>query len=496
MNDISPLVQQVELNITKALPNEKQRLDSAREAIETYRNEFARYDEYYDPDGHSTRPVPFMQFAVETLARNYKNPPARTHTKPTVQKFLESVYDKAKINAVMRAVDHYTHVGDTVAIELQGTTDPDNPVDLVVWTADSFTVYCHPEHPCKPVIVVTIDRCDEQTRYRMWTHEEVRTYLTDKLGPLQTFGGRVPRLVDAQPNPYGRLPFVFSSYRTPVVDWHCGGIGEILTEANQYLNDRLRQIGDSLRHMVPLLAYEGVSADFQMPRAIRPGEGIILPSGSVDARGDVVKPSIKWVPPELDWIVKAWDDLNNYWSLLLATIGAPNAIRLVANAAATSGVALLAEDLPPMLYAKSRQEQWTYFEQDLARAILEVAGAWLMSNGRPGQHLLDAAAEPIQVKWDNEDLERLLRPDRDAQDQALLDMGMVSKIQLIMRRWNLSEKEAIDHLKAIARHEELEKEILGEPEPPPALPVETVPPVEDAAPVEDAEEPVDEETDV
>ncbi|MGO9567374.1 MAG: hypothetical protein ACLP5H_07540, partial [Desulfomonilaceae bacterium] len=77
-------------------------------------------------------------------------------------------------------------LNDVCAVQVKCTNDPDKPVDLQLWGGDEFTVFTDPEDPRQAFAVVTIDRYNQRTRYKLWFEDEVRTYLTDQYSADKT----------------------------------------------------------------------------------------------------------------------------------------------------------------------------------------------------------------------------------------------------------------------------------------------------------------------
>ena len=79
-------------------------------------------------------------------------------------------------------------LNDVCAVQIKCTNDPDKPVDLQLWGGDEFTVFTDPEDPRQAFAVVTIDRYNQRTRYKLWFEDEVRTFLTDQYSADKTAG--------------------------------------------------------------------------------------------------------------------------------------------------------------------------------------------------------------------------------------------------------------------------------------------------------------------
>src|SRR5208337_4646592 len=145
---------------------------------------------------------------------------------------LEQVYETNHIDCVMQHAEAQAALNDVCAVQIKCTNDPDKPVDLQLWGGDEFTVFTDPEDPRQAFAVVTIDRYNQRTRYRLWFEDEVRTYLTDQYSADKTAGARVAfETKDAEKNTYGCIPFAFLHYRAPVRQFWTPGPGTFLRKA-------------------------------------------------------------------------------------------------------------------------------------------------------------------------------------------------------------------------------------------------------------------------
>jgi hypothetical protein len=140
---------------------------------------------------------------------------------------------------------------------------------------------------------------------------------------------------------------------------------------------------------------------------------------------------------------------------------------------ARSGVSIIAEQAPLILWAQSRQRPFAHYEECLARLVLTV-GALHLSN-QAGETL---ATLPETVKASVSDLEEAaydpqltLRwpkmypdmpgPDQDASDDWLLQHQMASRTSLLMRRENMTRDEARKYLEEIAEDLDIEDRLMA-----------------------------------
>ena len=89
---------------------------------------------------------------------------------------LAQVYETNHIDCVMQHAETQATLNDVCAVQVKATNDTDRPVDLQLWGGDEFTVFTDPEDPRQAFAVVTIDRYNQRTRYKLWFEDEVRTF--------------------------------------------------------------------------------------------------------------------------------------------------------------------------------------------------------------------------------------------------------------------------------------------------------------------------------
>ena len=189
--------------VEAGLRNHRPRLASAIENQAFYDLESDRYqprreaETEFDFAGRPRRQSGFVQQAVDRLCEHTYNPgPQRTvvagpHSKSgegLADSLLTQVYETNHIDCVMQHAEAQATLNDVCAVQVKCTNDPDKPVDLQLWGGDEFTVFTDPEDPRQAFAVVTIDRYNQRTRYKLWFEDEVRTYLTDQYSADRTAG--------------------------------------------------------------------------------------------------------------------------------------------------------------------------------------------------------------------------------------------------------------------------------------------------------------------
>ena len=180
--------------VESGLRNHRPRLASAIENQAFYDLESERYqprreaETEFDFAGRPRRQSGFVQQAVDRLCEHTYNPgPQRTIVGDGLaDSLLTQVYETNHIDCVMQHAETQATLNDVCAIQVKATNDPDKPVDLQLWGGDEFTVFTDPEDPRQAFAVVTIDRYNQRTRYKLWFEDEVRTYLTDQYSADKT----------------------------------------------------------------------------------------------------------------------------------------------------------------------------------------------------------------------------------------------------------------------------------------------------------------------
>ncbi|MGC1722034.1 MAG: hypothetical protein WA746_23855, partial [Isosphaeraceae bacterium] len=162
--------------VESGLRNHRPRLASAIENQAFYDLESDRYqprreaETEFDFAGRPRRQSGFVQQAVDRLCEHTYNPgPQRTVVGDGLSdSLLAQVYETNHIDCVMQHAETQATLNDVCAVQIKCTNDPDKPVDLQLWGGDEFTVFTDPEDPRQAFAVVTIDRYNQRTRYKLW----------------------------------------------------------------------------------------------------------------------------------------------------------------------------------------------------------------------------------------------------------------------------------------------------------------------------------------
>lgn len=440
------------------LPNAKQDIDAALKRQAYYDYDGFRYEADYKRDAESSfdfqgrphRPSGFLRECIDILTEDVYAPgPARKWNVAAGDALLQTVYRDNHINALMSEADKLSTLNDACAIQIDAGKGvwAEKPITLRLWGREQFHAWTDPDDVTTPLVVVTIDKFDLQTRYRLWSSTEVWTYLTKRAE--DTAGGRVAYLTDRSPHDYGRLPFAFVQYSLPIRDFFTSSIGEFLAHAEIRIDDRLSQLDESyLKNLNPIPVASGVP-DAWKP-IVEPNRFIRMPLSApyIGATGGF-EPSPRASLTFLDRKIDesgCWDDLTRYMNQAFEAARVPiQAARMEQTMhGAASGLALLVEMAPLLKRAKRRQLIFTQYEEDLAAAILTCTGSHygkpeLVAAATAG-HLVAAfpqASVPVQT------------PDQLQMVQAEISGGFKSFISAMQEWYAMSRDEAIEHIQSI-----------------------------------------------
>lgn len=471
-----PNLPRITEEIRNGLPNERRRINDAVKNLDFYEGRFESYP--VRPVGvvsdgdRSERTTLLMRRVVQVLTANlYQAGPTRklpNHKAASV--WLENVYRRYLIDARWQQADRYALVSDVAAWQVTGDTDPDCPVKIQLWDASSFTAWSSSDEPTKAAAVATIDKYDERMRIRLWTAEIMQTWLSDKIRPNQTENAAKNwRLAAEDEHPYGIVPFSFVHVDLPNSDFWAGGFGCHLSHVNDLVNMRLTRIQDSVDYNLnPLLLLQNTRVGWRPRSPIRPGDVTDLPADvSDETAGQRHEPDAKYLQADSGFVAASWDDLQSYLDHTLEMVGVPPSTVRMEQRGAMSGVAIVAEQIPMILWAMGRQRPYGHYEDNLAKVVLTVGAAHLANDGVSSAELEAAAADPgLVLNWPDM-FPDLPGPERDQSDQWLLDNKMRSRTQILMRRERLTRKEATAQLKETAEDLKREQELFAEltPEP-------------------------------
>lgn len=466
----------------EGLPNEQVRLDACARQVKFYRGQFEEYSTREPGMTYGQyryeRPSLIMQRVVHVLSANlYRKGPRRSIPDlADATAWVEAVYKRLAMDALWHEADRLAIAGDVALLQVAGAADPDCPVKVHLWDSGQFTVWTDPDDPRVPVAVAVLDAYDARRRIRVWTARQVLTFLSKKLAPGQTAGGTAYELAARELNPYGVLPFVPVHFHFPATDFWSGGPGANLEAVNDYANWFLTDHGDAMRYcMRPVITALNVRAGWRPPAPIKPGDLWDVPAAGLS--GDGAEPKVNYLQPDTGFVQAGWDDLQAYLDHAMEMVGVPpGTVRMVQDSG-RSGVSIIAEQAPLILWAEGRQSLFGHFEQGFLRVLLTVAAAHLKNNeaGDPARGLgprpelaasramLEAAAadaDALVLHWPDM-YPDMPGPDRDSADGWELEAGLTSRTKLLMRRRRLTREEAIAELEEVAADRAREQALLG-----------------------------------
>lgn len=437
--------------------NDETRRRRAGRCIDFYRGSFEphctiRQAEGWDCDS-VLRILTVMQQVVNQLTRHlYAIGPAREFPdNPNLTAWLQKVYQRADADAKLQEADRLAHAGDVAAIQAEPTGNPEFPVRFLIWGADEFTPFADPTDPTRAAAVATLDKQDEQRRFRLWTDEAVYSYQGAKLAPGQTAGGRTLRSEGSIEHGYGEVPFAFVRVATPTNQFFTPGPGESLARLNEYLILSLTDVGDSLLFVTkPILTTWG--CDNTPAKGMKPGSVWKKSASKVGNDQMPIRPEADYLQPDPVFVEAHWSDIQGYLDISLMCCGVPIATFRLVQTATKSGAAIVAEQMPLILRAVERQRPAAHWERDLARATIAVGRAELIRLGAEVPAWLDPAeADRMQLRWPSMVPAVPMFGQQQAQEDSLnLALGLTSRIQLAMRKLNLPREQAVKHLQQVA----------------------------------------------
>lgn len=457
--------------VRAGLPNEQNRLleallnqayyDGENERLIPRRQAETDADYEYRPK----RTLELVTQAVDALVKDgYSPAPTRTLEEAAeANTWLEGVYADQQVDATMSELDTLATVNGVAALQLSATGDDERPMKFLLWGAEEFAVWTETEDPTTPWAVVTIDRQDEQTRYKLWDATDVRTYLSEKVLPGQTAGGRRAAMIDRQPHDYGRLPFAFWHYKRPTRKFWADGPGCALRRANTRVDVRLSELDEAIEkyNLRPYLYAIHVDPKFRPVH--RPGSFQHLTGSEPRSiSGDPQpEPQLKLLQAVVD-AAGAWADITEFVYAKLETVGVPRSAVRMEQTGVSSGIALVIEQAPMLKRAMQRRAHLRRTETDIAKAVLECGGSHY------GNPALVTAAQDVRLSmiWP-EPYIPFPDPVRNQIDQQDVAMGLKSIVQICMQRYDLTEDQALAHLERVAeqnkKFDALHPELAAQP---------------------------------
>jgi hypothetical protein len=413
-----------------------------------------------------------MEWLCNTLASDlYKRGPTRTLAdKPEASAWLASIYEAGGTDALLQAADCWATVGQVAAVQAIATEDPSRPVRHVLWPAHQFHAWDSLDEPLTAAAVAVIDRWDCRKRLRLWTPDQVLTYVTEK-GDT-TSGGRCYKLAKQEDNPFGIIPFAFFHYNFPSVEFWSGGPGDAFRQLNDYINFALTDVGDSLRYCAkPIVKLKNVRVGWKPKTPVEPGDMWNL-AAARDADDAGEPADAEYMVCDLGFVQAHWEDIQGYLDHSMQCADVPPAAFRLQQDAARSGLSIVAERLPLVQRAEGRQRPFGFYERDLARVTCIVGASHL---GRNAEILKDGgmrvSASMLQAAGDDPDLScrwpsmkpKLTGQAADAEDEFRLKNRMKSRTQILVERDDMTREEAEAYLDQTAKDLEREDKVLPPP---------------------------------
>jgi hypothetical protein len=455
--------EEIENEILGGLPNERDRLDQAKEQMDFSE---ARFDMYPTrtkdgrwKSGSTRRTSPIFRRVVQVLTSTlYKARPTRKLRDPLDTEWLTHVYKFNGSSTKWKRADELTLIGGFSAWQYKGNTDPLNPIKILLWDAHEIAFWCDPDDPIVPMAIATFDKFDQMARCRLWTKQEVITFATSK-GFSTSWAGRSFKEIGRIKNPYvdvngeGIIPFSFCHWFVPTQHFTTNGPGQGLKELNEHVNERLDRLGDAIFYNGrPVGIATNIDPAWTPPTEIKPGDFMVLPSNE-DVGGNGQPPTLSYLLPALEYVQVDWTDLNFYIDHVLEMNNVPPVLIRMIQSAARSGESIKAEQTPLISWVESRRSQWYEYEEQAAKKCVEVTEAHLRANG--------VTSDAARLRAILDDWEFTLRwpqlyqltpgPEKDQADDYRLKRGYVSKVGLMMERYDLSEVEAFEMLQKVAQ---------------------------------------------
>jgi hypothetical protein len=467
--DVGLSLDQIEEEIEEGLRLHADRLVAAYDNEEYLACRNAAYvprresEEWRDYMRRPKRTSKLVRKAIFTLGKNLYSPgPTRRLKNGAAQDaFLQDVYEKNHINAVMKQADRKATLNGYCAIQAHATGRPEKPIQLYLWSAHELVCWTWPDDPTEVWAVVTITRerrargmiFEQRVRYDAWTRDEHRVYLSGwkpvpypwdycTLGYRGLFGvpSQIQMDISGEPagsgkNPYGILPFSFAHNETVVSDFYEGGVGTPLRECNAEIDRELSDLAQHAREfMDPDRFLRGVSASWR--REKRAGQWQVLTPGK-NAEGDAAKdPEALIVQADLA-IEAVWFNAQAYTNNTFEDLDVPLVAVRIDASTDLSGIAIVGKHMPLIERARERQPVFAIAEKDLAAMVLHVAGA---AYNEPA---LTAASVDVDMEllWPAPRFP-LPTPERDLEDKWEMDEGAKSLIDVVAEREGCTHEEA------------------------------------------------------
>ena len=497
----SVLVNKVHKEITQGgLRSQLSRLESARANLDFYEGNFleapvrAKGNTAYDSARYPRHSL-IMQRIVNVLTNNlYAEGPVRKLVPPGAEvetgengegttgdrsydaatAWLNECYKRNKVDSMWQEADRMACVSEACAFQVSAWSDPEWPVRITLLDASQFCVWPNRDQPLVPDLVAVLDVVDDRRRLRLYSDESIIVYMTPE--PVDNSQVSAPlnqnyEYSGEMPNPYGVLPFSFVHFNLPVRKFWTGSPGNGLRLINDGINYKMTETFDCIRYNLrPIVTLKNTRPDWKPPAPIMPGDVWHLSQASDSTREDGNEPDASYLQADPSFVEADWQDTQSFIDHTLEMHGVPPSVIRMTQDSVRSGVAIVAEQLPVIQWAKSRQKPFGFYEEDLARLVLKIGARHL---GIQEDETYKATASDLEavslhpglvLKWPNM-YPRIPGEDSDRADDFRLEKRLASKTILLMERECLTREEAEERLEEIAEDLKREQELFSEVEP-------------------------------
>lgn len=481
------LLKQVDREIAEfGLRSQRDRLLAAQGNLAFYQGDFARApvrdrgNTSYD-SARFPRHSMIMQRIVDVLTQTlYGEGPIRKLVAPEgtpkgpyerATKWLNECYSRNRMDSLWQYADAMGVVSQVAAFQVGAQEDPEWPVRIQLWDAGQFCVWPSRDDPCRPEIVAILDIFEGRNRIRVYSDEWIRTYLSSAASgnaPMDSPLSREYRFDKEAPNPYRLLPFSFAHFRLPVCDFWCGSPGSHLRTVNDSINFSMTEGFDCIRYNLrPIVTLKDVRPEWRPPAPVYPGDVWNLSAASDSTREVAKDPTAEYLQADAGFVEAGWQDIQSFVDHTLEMNGVPPSVIRMTQDSVRSGVAIVAEQLPLMQWAKKRQKPFEYYEEELVRVVLKIGARHL---GRQDDDEYQTTAGDLQIvaehpglvlKWPNL-YPRIPGQEQDQADDFRLEKKLVSRTMLLMEREGLTREEAETRLEEIAEDLARERELFGD----------------------------------
>lgn len=524
--DVGLSLDMIEEEIEAGLPMHADRLTRAYVCEEYYACRNAAFirprtsEDWIDFINRPKRTSKLTRKVVRKLCEHLyaPGPTRKLEGNPGADELLQDLYVKNQVNARLQQADRKATLNGACAIGAVATGKPEKPIRLDVWGAHEFVAWTWPDDPTEVWALCTIGRerkvlrgrLVERLRFEAWSMHEHRVYFTQwqdclpettldwarqsyrcLFGRPATFDVEESTIVEdgafrVGVNPYGCVPFTLISDETRVSGLFEGGIGDALVECNAEIDRELSDLAAHVKEfMDPDRFTRNVSSTFRRER--NRGRWQELPATAAGKTGDDAKEPDAFLVQATLAVEQVWGNIKAYADATIEELDVPLVAVRMDAATDLSGVAIVAKQLPLLQRTKQRQQDpFTQHETDLAGMVLTVYGTYY---GEPA--IAAAGKDPrLTLIWPEPSFP-LPTPERDAEDQADLEAGRKSLVQIVAERNGVTAEQAKQHLERVIDdnvwYADLlkRKGVAPEPEPPsqlPANPGEQTPPDEQEPP--------------